>query len=215
VIKITKELRHRGVAFEDLLHEGFLGLIEAARRFDADRGVRFTTYSAWWIRKFILKAIRDQSRVVRIPDHRLRIVRAAREANSELEQSLGRRSCLHDDAATHDEISLGDHRGGDDLPSPIDSVADPGTLSPEQMAIRSDLERRMSEAAARLSARAWRILRDRFGLDGVAPLTLKEVGEREGISRERARQIEAESIRRLRRALTRRRPIKPALGASR
>lgn len=157
VVKLAREYRHPGVPFEDLINEGNVGLVEAARRFEASRGIRFTTYAAWWIRKYMLKALRERS---------------------------------------------------------DDSIADPGSHSPEQHAVRRDLEQHLERALSSLSARAWRVLRDRFGLDGDRPLTLKEVGVREGVSRERVRQIELEALRRLRTVLTRRRCLAPPAGLS-
>lgn len=209
VIKLAREYRGFGVPFEDLLNEGNLGLIEAARRFDAGRGVRFTTYASWWIRKFLLKAVREQTRVVRIPDHRLRLASAAREECARRAQRLGRRTAPDEIAATPIEVSLSEERGGGDARSPLaERIADRSQADPEALVVRSDLTRRLESAVQRLSHRTWRVLRDRFGLGGAAPLTLKEVGEREGISRERARQIESEALARLRRELTRR-PLRP------
>ncbi len=94
VVKLAREYHNPGVPFEDLINEGNVGLVEAARRFEASRGVHFTTYAAWWIRKYMLKALCEQSCLVRIPDHHLRLVQAARkelEALQRLRTVLTRR----------------------------------------------------------------------------------------------------------------------------
>jgi RNA polymerase primary sigma factor len=187
VVKIAREYRRHGVPFEDLLSEGNLGLLEAARRFDAGRGARFTTYAAWWIRKFILQALRTQSGLVRLPDAR-------------------RRAAGSRPAGRHVELRL-DHRGGHgDRASLAEVLADPSCGCPEQRTVQRDLELRLVSALGGLSGPSQRVLQGRFGLSGDDPLTLKQVGEREGFSRERARQIENDALRRLRRELTRRAP---------
>jgi RNA polymerase primary sigma factor len=188
VVKIAKEYRYLGVPFEDLLAEGNLGLLEAARRFDPARGARFTTYAAWWIRKYILQALRDQTFLVRIPDHRRRAFNAI-DAPS---------------MPRHVELSL-DHRIDERMGSSLgEQLSDPSCACPEGETVQRDLEARLAAALRALSPPALRVLSDRFGLAGVDPLTLKEVGDKEGFSRERARQIECDALRRLRRELTRR-----------
>ena len=211
VIKLTKEYRTLGVPFEDLLHEGTLGLLQAARRFDEARGVRFTTYAAWWIRKFLLKAVKEQTRIVRIPDHHLRRIQAARAEHARDSQRLGREADRRPLASTPVEVSLTESRDGD-RQTLADTLADHGRTDPEKHAVRIDMEQRLGNAVSRLSERTWRVLRDRFGLERNRALTLKEIGEREGISRERARQIEMDALRQLRRELTRR-PRRRALAA--
>jgi RNA polymerase primary sigma factor len=219
VASVAQEYRHLGVPFEDLLNEGTLGLIEAARRFDGQRGVRFTTYAVWWIRKFILKALSDQSTLVRVPDHRRREIQEIRERGADLERRLGRRPRpdelyreLRRERADverslsfqHFEISLEERLGREGSRSIGECLADPSGDNPEDALLRREMEDRVAKAVKTLSQRTWRVLRDRFGLEGERPMTLREIGTREGISRERARQLEREALGRLGHVLRRR-----------
>jgi RNA polymerase primary sigma factor len=229
VVSVAHEYRHFGVPFEDLLNEGNLGLIEAARRFDGQRGVKFTTYAIWWIRKYILKALSDQSTLVRIPDHRKRAIQEIHDQGAALERRLGRRAGRdelseelgRDRAALdrslafqHVEISLEERLGREGSRSLGDSLADPTGDNPEDALLRRELQDRVAQAIQTLSRRTWRVLRDRFGLQGERPLTLREIGSREGISRERARQLEREALERLERLLRKQvqAPPRPAAG---
>jgi RNA polymerase primary sigma factor len=215
VVSVAKEYRNLGIPFEDLLSEGNLGLLEAASRFDGRRGVKFITYAIWWIRRFILKALREQTTLVRVPDHRRRILANVRRETSSLRQQLGREpgrdelSRRLDCAPDEIDRALGiDYRhparevGMDGEPrSPAEDLLDPTGATAEEGLLRRELEDRLEQALRRLPARARRILRDRFGLAESPRLTLQEIADREGISRERARQIEHEALARLRRQL--------------
>jgi RNA polymerase primary sigma factor len=217
VVLIAREFRQSGVPLEDLLHEGSIGLIKAAQRFDAGKGVKFITYARWWIRKEILRAVGEQASLVSVPDHRRRMLRRIHDERASYERRLGRRlewdevsrlsARTRDEVdrileAEHSEVSV--HAAGHgELPPLSDRLADPRAGSAEDELIRSELMQRMENALARLSGRQRRVLSGRFGLDGSRVLTLRELGAREGISRERTRQIERESLIRLGRLMRR------------
>jgi RNA polymerase sigma factor (sigma-70 family) len=221
VAMIAREFHPCGVPFEDLLHEGSLGLIEAARRFDAGRGVKFITYARWWIRKEILRALGEQSTLVSVPDHRRRMLRRMHLERESLERRMGRRLEWEDVVnhssrsrsevdrileAEHQEVSVHAAGPGDSL-SLSERLADTRTPSAEEEVIRLEMTERMEEALGRLSDRQRRVLCARFGLGGHPVLTLRELGLLEGVSRERARQIEQEGLLRLRKLMHRRRPL--------
>jgi RNA polymerase sigma factor (sigma-70 family) len=217
VVKVAKEFHPCRVPLEDLLHEGSLGLIEAAHRFDGSRGVKFITYARWWIRKKILFALGEQSTLVTIPDHRRRLLRRIHKERGSLERLAGRSLDWEEVGdlssrsraevarileAQHNEVSVhADDHG--DAPPLSERLADTRSASAEEELIRSELTQRLEDAMARLTSRQRRVLSARFGLDGGPVLTLRELGLQEGISRERARQIERESLLRLRKLLRR------------
>jgi RNA polymerase sigma factor (sigma-70 family) len=228
VAMIAREFHPCSVPFEDLLHEGSLGLIEAARRFDASKNVKFITYARWWIRKEILRALGTQSTLVSIPDHRRRMLRRIRGERDSHERRLGRKLGWGEVGdlssrtraevarileAKHSVVSVHD-AGNGEVPPLSERLADPGAASAEEELIRTELTQRMEDALSRLSGRQRRVLSGRFGLGGGPVLTLRELGAREGISRERTRQIERESLLRLR-TLLRRRPARSDAGAGR
>jgi RNA polymerase sigma factor (sigma-70 family) len=180
--------------------------------------VKFITYARWWIRREILRALDEQATLVNVPDHRRRMLRRIQDERASFERRLGRRleweevgdlSCRSEAEiarileAEHSEISV--HAGADGETAPIaERLADPRAASAEEELIRAELTRRIEEALARLSSRQRRVLSGRFGLGDSPVMTLRELGEREGISRERTRQIERESLDRLRRLMNRR-----------
>lgn len=215
VVRVAKEYRSLGVPFEDLLSEGNLGLIEAARRFDRTRGTKFITYAIWWIRKTILRALADRSLVVRVPSHSRRKLLEFRRTESDLRVRLGR-SPTREEIARHLSVSeakvdrlRGLHlanvsldkaaREGDSTPM-LDFLSDEDATAEERL-LSNEAGEHVTRAFRRLTTREQAILGWRYALDGQPPLTLKQVGARLGLSRERVRQIEAEAKRRLRRWL--------------
>jgi RNA polymerase sigma factor (sigma-70 family) len=218
VVKIAREYMTMGLSFEDLLGEGNIGLIEAANRFDPTRGTKFITYAVWWIRKSILRALSRQGAIVRVPSYQLRKVRQVREAGRRLTHELGREADreeisrdLRTNLETIDEIlqvklrrlSLEDRVGGE-LGAPIASyLIDRSSADPEAELIKHDTQRRIRVALENLNDRELTVIVNRFGLGGGRMLTLREIGGKMGISRERVRQIEREARTRLRRAIVR------------
>ena len=217
VVKIASEYRNLGLPFEDLLNEGNIGLIEAAHHFDHLRGTKFITYAIWWIRKSILRALSQHSNLVRIPNYQLKKVKNVRATERALVRELGRRPDreeisreLQSTIAKIDEIlqiklrelSL-DDKIGRDKDTPIsDYLVDEGSTNPEEELLREESQSLIRLALKDLSAQEQAVIINRFGLQGGRTFTLKEIGERMGISRERVRQIEAQAMKRLKKLIT-------------
>ncbi|MGD8375262.1 MAG: RNA polymerase sigma factor RpoD/SigA [Acidobacteriota bacterium] len=206
VIQLAKEYRNPAVPFEDLLNEGNIGLVEAARRFDPDRGTKFITYAAWWIRKAILQAIAEQSTLVRVPlytQRRLRQLQRDEEAREHggapgrTQPALGSGDLLR--AQVH-QVSLEDPVGKDREGRLEDLLPDLRARSPETDVERQDEIASLRSAVRGLSATERQVISDRFGLRGDSR-TLQEIGQTLGLSRERVRQIERTAKLKLRRRL--------------
>jgi RNA polymerase primary sigma factor len=214
VQSIALRYRDRGLSREDLVGEGSLGLVEAARRYDPGRGVRFTTYAVYWIRRAILRALAAAQTPVHVPHTRRALVRALREAERTLPLELGRE--VHSDEIRA-RLRVG-HREMDALrgaKGPALSLSRPvgdrgdvtlGELlpagehgNPERAMERRDARRRIRRAMARLDAEDRAILSRRFGLDGGAGETLTEIGAALRMTRQGARLREQRALLRLRR----------------
>lgn len=220
VVKVASEYRNLGLPFEDLLNEGNIGLIEAAHRYDASKGTKFITYAIWWIRKSILKALSEHSNLVRVPTYQMKKVREIRDAENSLRRVLGRnpkreeiserlsRTVSKIDQVLQfslREVSL-EERIGKDRDKPIaDYLVDIACSSPEDDLIKREASVLVGDAMAHLTDQERTVVSFRFGLAGGPPLTLKEIGEKMGISRERVRQIECQAKSRLRKLFAKRR----------
>jgi RNA polymerase primary sigma factor len=223
VVKVASEYRNIGLPFEDLLNEGNLGLIEAANRYDASKGTKFITYAIWWIRKSILKALSEHSTLVRVPNYQMKKIREIRETESHLRRTLGRKprrseisERMNKNLAKIDqvlqftmrEMSL-DDKVGKERDTPIsDYLVDRDSVSPEDDLLTREANTLVGEAIHHLTEQERVVLTYRFGLSGGLPLTLKEIGEKMGISRERVRQIECQAKGRLRKLFARKRLVK-------
>jgi len=218
VVTIAAEYRGLGLPFEDLINEGNLGLIEAAHRYDPSRGGRFITYAVWWIRKAILKAIADHSSVVRVPTYRRKKMRQVRDAEQSLRGTLGRTperaeiadhlagAVAHLDSLLHTtprEISLDDPCAPDAERVVRDVIADAAAICPEARVLRDEDTALVRRALEALTEKERRVVRERYGLSGFRPMTLNEIGQRMGISRERVRQIEVQAKEKIRRSVDR------------
>jgi RNA polymerase sigma factor (sigma-70 family) len=224
VVAIARRYQRRGIDLAELVQEGNLGLMHAVGKFDWRRGNRFSTYAAWWIRQAVLRAVRNQSRLVRLPAHVLdawwRVVRAERE----LAVTLGReptdeevahaaaitparltrlRECCRTVASLDAELEAGEE------PLLVHAVADEAAVDPYRLAEDGEAVARVEAELAVLSDRQRHVLRRRLGLDGERPATLEQLAEALGVTRERVRQIETVGLQRLRaRALAERRATK-------
>jgi RNA polymerase primary sigma factor len=229
VVKVVSEYRQFGMSFEDLVNEGNLGLIEAARRFDHSKGTKFITYAVWWIRKSILTALSEHA-LVRVPTYQMRKLREVTDGQRQLRRDLGRepsreeigkllaqsisrvdrtlqltlRETSLDQSATREgEATVGEFLVEREVPSPEERI-----LSRENSTL-------IHEAMSFLTIQEQLVIRHRFGLMGTRMLTLKEIGERLGVSRERVRQIEVQAKSRLRKAFAKpQAQIAPAKAAS-
>jgi RNA polymerase primary sigma factor len=213
VISVAKKYMGRGVPFLDLIQEGNIGLIRAAKKFDYRRGHKFSTYATWWIRQGITRAIADQSRTIRVPVHMTDRLRQLYKVSQEMEQVLGRVPTPQELAIKMDldsskvrwmmqvaqtPISLETPVGDEDENELGMYVEDDSSPSPAQLTYQNMLRERLEEVLATLSPREARVLRLRFGLGQDRAYTLEEVGQKFGLTRERIRQIEGKALRRLR-----------------
>ena len=213
VISVAKKYMGRGVPFLDLIQEGNIGLIRAAKKFDYRRGHKFSTYATWWIRQAVTRAIADQGRTIRVPVHMGDQISRMLRIQHHLKQKLSRDPTPEELAEALDvPVKKIDHmmqvaRRPFSLQTPIgeeeddvlgDFIEDHDTPQPDETATNNILRERLKEALDQLPPREARILQLRYGLLDGQIHTLKEVGLKMGVTRERVRQIEAQALRRLR-----------------
>jgi len=215
VVSVAKKYQNQGVALGDLINEGNLGLIRAARKFDETKGIKFISYAVWWIRQAILQALAEQSRIVRVPLNRAGALHRIGRRSSVLLQELGREPTIEEIAdeleLSHEEVqrTLAISQGHLSLDAPItpgednrllDYLPDQFSPGPDDELYDRALSSTIEEALGTLKEREARILRLYFGLDGQEPMTLEEIGSLLGITRERVRQIKEKALARLRHA---------------
>jgi RNA polymerase primary sigma factor len=213
VVSVAKQYQNQGLSLGDLINEGNLGLIKAAKRFDETRGFKFISYAVWWIRQSILQALAEQSRVVRLPLNRVGALNKIGKAFSNLEQEFEREPSASEIAEelemTPYEVSdtlkiSGKHLSldapfnqGDDNRL-LDVIEDDQQQPPDDVLLNESLRIEVQRALTTLSDREAEVIKLYFGLDREHPLTLEEIGERFSLTRERVRQIKEKAIRRLR-----------------
>jgi RNA polymerase primary sigma factor len=213
VVSIARRYMHRGMALGDLIQEGNLGLLRAVERFDHRRGFKFSTYAIWWIRQAITRALMDHARTIRIPVHMVESINRMIRMTNRLHQDLGREPNPEEVAEALDlspervremigmlpqPLSIDTPIGDEQETQLADLLADETAEQPEDAADRLGLRHALGAALAALSERERRALELRYGLDGHSARSLAEVGEALGVSRERARQLEANALRKLR-----------------
>lgn len=219
VISVAKKYMGRGVPFQDLIQEGNIGLIRAAKKFDYRRGHKFSTYATWWIRQAVTRAIADQGRTIRVPVHMGDQINKLLRVQHQLTQRLGRDPSVEELAEALDvppkkvENMIQVARRPLSLETPTDDeedsvlgdfIQDREAPAPDDTATYNLLKEHLEEVLNTLPPREVRILQLRYGLlDGQA-YTLEEVGRKMGVTRERVRQIEAQALSRLRHPVIRR-----------
>jgi RNA polymerase primary sigma factor len=216
VVSIAKKYHGCGLPLLDLIQEGNLGLMKAAQRYDGDKGFRFSTYATYWIRQAISRALGDTARTIRVPANMIDILNKIKKATDDLSKQLDR-------LPTDKELS--DHLGIDldkvqaaldiasvtmSLDTPIDDegevsfgdlVADPSSSDMFGDIINEVNNQIVNDVLSTLSTREANVIRKRFGINEIRPMTLEEVGKEYGLSKERIRQIETNALRKLRNPL--------------
>jgi RNA polymerase primary sigma factor len=215
VVSVAKQYQNQGLSLGDLINEGNLGLIKAAKRFDETRGFKFISYAVWWIRQSILQALAEQSRIVRLPLNRVGALNKIGKKYSELEQELEREPTSAELAdqldmsmsEVTDTIKISGRHLSVDAPFNegednrlLDVLPNEQQPPPDHGLMNESLRIEVRRALSTLSEREGEVVRLYFGLDSEHSLTLEEIGERFNLTRERVRQIKEKAIRRLRHA---------------
>lgn len=226
VVSVAKQYQNQGLSLGDLINEGNLGLIKAARRFDETRGFKFISYAVWWIRQSILQALAEQSRIVRLPLNRVGALNKIGKAYRNLEQEYEREPSTEelanelemDISEVSDALRTGGKHVSVDAPftkgeenSLLDTIEDDQQPSPDLALMTESLKAEISSILSTLPQREAEVIKLYFGVEADHAHTLEEIGEKFNLTRERVRQIKEKAVRRLRQA-SRSKNLKPYLG---
>jgi len=212
VVSVAKQYQNQGLSLPDLINEGNMGLIKAAEKFDETRGFKFISYAVWWIRQSILQALAEQSRIVRLPLNQVGSLNKINKAFSKFEQEHERKPSPEELADSlelptekvADTLRISGRHVSVDAPfvdgednSLLDVLVNSDSPNADRSLIMESLSKEIHRALATLTERESDIIRLFFGI-GCQEMTLEEIGERFGLTRERVRQIKEKAIRRLR-----------------
>ena len=229
VVKIANDYSGYGVSLSDLISEGNLGLMKAVERYDPEKGGKFSTYGAWWIKQAIKRALANQSKTVRLPVHMVDKIARVRRIASILSEILGREPS---DEEIAEELGLQPHKiamlkqaalSQKSLDAPMnegeatefgETVSDESAASPLDTLVSKNLHDQMDDLLETLDERERRIIDGRFGLNGIKPMLLEDVGREFGVSRERIRQLQNSALAKMRRALMKLDKPKPHVRAA-
>lgn len=215
VVSVAKQYQNQGLSLPDLINEGNLGLIKAARRFDETRGFKFISYAVWWIRQSILQALADQSRIVRLPLNKVGSLGRITQAAARLEQELEREPTPQeiadslDIAITEVENALRSSGRHLSIDAPLAEGEDNTLLgvldnndepNPDMPLLNESLQNEINRVISTLSDKERDVLKYYFGLDGNPAHTLEDISDKVGLTRERVRQIKEKALRRLRKS---------------
>ena len=214
VVTIAKHYTNRGLTLADLVEEGNLGLLKAVENFDPTQEARFSTYAAWWIKQAIKRALMNSGQAIRVPAYMVELIAKWKQTTRQLERKLGRKPSMEEMAEVMDlppkklaivrrAVQASQNPSQEMVSEDGEAVGLGGILEaeneprPETSLFMNDEVGTLKSMLDSISEREAIILRLRFGLDGHEPLTLKEIGEHVGLTRERVRQIEAEALKKL------------------
>lgn len=213
VVSVSKQYQNQGLSLPDLINEGNAGLVKAAKRFDETRGFKFISYAVWWIRQAILQALAEQSRIVRLPLNKIGSINKINKAYSFLEQTHERAPSAEEIAKTLDvsvsnvkqSMKISGRHVSMDMPlkegetsTLYDVVNSEDSPKPDADLMRNSLTIEINRALDTLSEKEAIVLRHYYGINKKHPMSLQEIGDSFGLTRERVRQIKEKGIRRLR-----------------
>ena len=226
MISVAKQYQNQGLSLPDLINEGNVGLIKAAKKFDETRGFKFISYAVWWIRQSILQALAEQSRIVRLPLNQVGTINKIKKEYSRLEQNLQR---VPSAAEIADSLDIPDNKIDSafrmnlktvsvDAPLPneegnclLDVLSSNSNPEPDSQLMDESLSQEIERSLSLLTEKEREILKLHFGIGIGYSLTLEEIGTKYGLTRERVRQIKEKALRRLRSSF-RCNNLKPFLG---
>jgi RNA polymerase primary sigma factor len=216
VVKIARDYSGYGVSLNDLISEGNIGLMQAVERFDPEKGGKFSTYGAWWIKQSVKRALANQSKTIRLPVHMVDKIARMRRIASMLAEALGREPSDDEIAAelglprqkiamlkqaAQRQTSLDAPVGEGEVKLQGDIVTDESAPDPLEALTEKNLREQIGDLLHVLNERERKIIDDRFGLNGLKPMLLEDVGREFGVSRERIRQLQNVALAKMRKAL--------------